>query len=69
MGTVIVSSKYQLVIPQDVRKRVGLKPGQKVVVIEKEGVIHLIPQKPIREMRGFLKGIDTNQLRDEDERF
>ena len=69
MGTVIVSSKYQIVIPQDVRKRVGLKQRQKVVVIEKEGVIHLIPQKSIRAMRGFLKGIDTNQLRDEDERF
>jgi hypothetical protein len=46
-----------------------LKPGQKIVIIEKDGVIHLIPQKPIKEMRGFLKGIDTSQLRDEEDRF
>ena len=69
MDTVVVSSKYQIVIPQDVRKRIDLKPGQKIVVIEKDGVIHLIPQKPIKEMRGFLKGIDTSQLRDEEDRF
>ena len=69
MDTVVVSSKYQIVIPQDVRKKIDLKPGQKIVVIEKDGVIHLIPQKPIREMRGFLKGIDTSQLRDEEDRF
>ena len=69
MDTVVVSSKYQIVIPQDVRERIDLKPGQKIVVIEKDGVIHLIPQKPIKEMRGFLKGIDTSQLRDEEDRF
>ena len=69
MDTVVVSSKYQIVIPRDVRKKIDLKPGQKIVVIEKDGVIHLIPQKPIREMRGFLKGIDTSQLRDEEDRF
>jgi AbrB family looped-hinge helix DNA binding protein len=69
MDTVVVSSKYQIVIPQEVRERIDLKPGQKIVVIEKDGVIHLIPQKPIKEMRGFLKGIDTSQLRDEEDRF
>ena len=69
MDMVVVSSKYQIVIPRDVRERIDLKPGQKIVVIEKDGVIHLIPQKPIKEMRGFLKGIDTSQLRDEEDRF
>ena len=69
MDTVVVSSKYQIVIPKDVRERIDLKPGQKIVVIEKDGVIHLIPQKPIKEMRGFIKGIDTSQLRDEEDRF
>ncbi len=69
MDTVVVSSKFQIVIPQDVREKIDLKPGQKIVVIEKDGVIHLIPQKPIKEMRGFIKGIDTNQLRDEEDRF
>ena len=66
MATVKVSSKYQIVIPQDVRERIELKPGQEVVIIEKDGVIHVIPLKPIKEMRGFAKGIDTTNLRDEE---
>ena len=69
MDTVTVSSKYQIVIPQEVRERIELKPGQKIVVIEKDGIVHLIPQKPIKEMRGFAKGIDTTNLRDEEDRF
>jgi AbrB family looped-hinge helix DNA binding protein len=69
MDTVVVSSKYQIVIPQEVRERIDLKPGQKVVVIENDGIIHLIPQKPIREMRGFIKGMDVKQLRDEKDRL
>jgi AbrB family looped-hinge helix DNA binding protein len=69
MATVKVSAKYQIVIPQDVRERIELTPGQEVVIIEKDGVIHVIPQKPIKEMRGFIKGIDTSQLRDEEDRF
>jgi AbrB family looped-hinge helix DNA binding protein len=69
MGVVTLSSKYQIVIPEDVRKKMDLKPGQKIIVIEKDGVVHLIPQKPIKEMRGFVKGIDKRKLRDEEDRF
>jgi len=69
MGVVTLSSKYQIVIPQDVREKMDLKPGQKIVVIEKDGVVHLIPQRPIREMRGLVKGIDTSKLRNEEDRF
>jgi len=69
MTTVKVSPKYQIVIPEDVRQRIDLAPGQDVVVIEKDGVIHVIPQKPIKEMRGFIKGMDTSQRREEEDRF
>ena len=69
MGIVTLSSKFQVVIPRDVREKLHLKPGQKIVVIEKDGVLHLIPQKPIKEMRGFLKGINTRKLRNEEDRF
>lgn len=69
MDVVTLSSKYQVVIPQEVREKMDLKPGQKIVVVEKDGVIHLIPQKPIKEMRGFVKGIDTQKLRSEEDRF
>jgi len=56
------------VIPRNVREKLNLKPGQKIVVIEKDGVLHLIPQKPVKETRGFAKEIDTSNLRDEEDR-
>ena len=43
--------------------------GQKVVVIEKDGIINIIPKEPIGEMRGFLKGMRIENIRDEGERF
>jgi AbrB family looped-hinge helix DNA binding protein len=69
LSIVTVSSKFQVVIPLEVRERMSLKPGQKVVVIEKDGVVHLIPEKPIKEMRGFVKGVTTENLREEVDRF
>ncbi len=69
MATVTVSSKYQVVIPEEVRSRLNLKPGQKVAVLEKDGIVHVIPIKPIKEMRGFAKGVDTEGIRDEQDRI
>ena len=69
MAVVTVSSKYQVVIPQEVREKMNLKPGQKIIVVEKDGVVHLIPEKPLKELRGFIKGITTEKLRHEEDRF
>ena len=69
MGIVTLSSKYQIVIPQDVREKMNLKPGQKVIVVEKDGVVHLIPEKPMKELRGFVKGVTIDKLRHEEDRF
>ena len=66
MGTVTISPKFQVVIPKDVREKLGLKPGQKVQAIVYEGRIELIPIQPIRTLRGYLKGIDTSVPREED---
>jgi AbrB family looped-hinge helix DNA binding protein len=66
METVTVSPKFQVVIPQKVRKALGLKPGQKIQVIPYKGRIELIPVEPIRRSRGFLKGMNTNVERDPD---
>lgn len=69
MTTVTVSSKFQVVIPEDVRSRLKLQPGQKVVVIEKDGVVHMIPLKPVRETRGIARGISAQNVREELDRF
>lgn len=66
METVTVSTKYQVVIPQAVRELIGVQPGQKVQVIPYNDRIELIPLKPARELRGFVKGIDTTVERDPD---
>ena len=59
MYTVTVSPKFQVVIPQAIRKSLGLQPGQKLQAILYQDRIELIPVKPMQSMRGFLKGIDT----------
>jgi AbrB family looped-hinge helix DNA binding protein len=69
VSKVKLSSKFQIVIPREVRERLNLKPGEQIVMIEKAGIIHLIPQKPIKQMRGFVKSGDTKNIRDEEDRF
>ena len=59
MQTVTVSPKFQVVIPKSVRESLGLRPGQKMQVIEYEGRVEFIPERNISELRGFLKGINT----------
>ncbi|MHB1287453.1 MAG: AbrB/MazE/SpoVT family DNA-binding domain-containing protein [Leptospirales bacterium] len=66
MTTVTVSPKYQVVIPLMVRKALDIRPGQKIQVLSYNGRIEFIPLRKAREMRGFLKGIDTTVPRDED---
>jgi AbrB family looped-hinge helix DNA binding protein len=66
METVTVSPKFQVVIPRRVRESLGIRPGQKVQVISYEDRIELIPVRPVREMRGFLEGIDTEVEREPD---
>jgi len=66
METVTISSKFQIVIPRAIRESLGLQPGQKFQAIQYGSRIELIPVKPIKEMRGFLKGIDTKIERGSD---
>jgi len=68
MTTVTISSKFQVVIPEDVRSRMKLQPGQKVVVVEKDGVVHLIPLIPIKNARGLAKGAKIGMIREEKDR-
>lgn len=66
MTSVTVSPKYQIVIPKEIRESMGIVSGQKVQIMSYEGRIEVIPLKPMKEMKGFLKGIDTAVVRDED---
>ena len=66
MTTVTVSPKYQVVIPKGVRESMGIVSGQKVQMLTYGNRIELIPIKPMKELRGFLQGIDTSVKREKD---
>ncbi len=66
METVTISPKFQVVIPKEIRDTLKLTPGQRVQAILYENRIELIPVRPIKKMRGFLKGIDTSVPREGD---
>jgi AbrB family looped-hinge helix DNA binding protein len=66
MATVTVSPKFQVVIPQEVREAMDLQPGEKLQVFQFENRIELIPVRTAKQMRGFLRGIDTTVDRDPD---
>jgi AbrB family looped-hinge helix DNA binding protein len=70
MTAVTVSPKFQIVIPQDVRERLKLKPGQKLFVWVHHGVIRLEPKRPIRELFGIAKGLQwKDDYRDRADRY
>lgn len=60
MRVVELTSEYAIRIPPEVRKSLGLKPGDKLDVFEHDGRIVLIPVRHPKEMRGLLRGIDTD---------
>ena len=66
MITATVSSKYQVVIPKEIREKLNIKVGQKFQIFHYGERIEFIPQKNIKRMRGFLKGINTEVVREED---
>jgi AbrB family looped-hinge helix DNA binding protein len=65
MEAVTISSKYQVVIPQEVRKQFNLKPGQKLMFIPYNGTLRVVIVPPIKKARGMLRGMNTENIREE----
>jgi AbrB family looped-hinge helix DNA binding protein len=63
-----LTSKYQLVIPKEIRQETGLKSGEKIIILVKDGIINLIPSHLLNKMRGYLKGMDISAVREENSR-
>ena len=59
-SVVTVSPKFQVVIPVAVRQSTGIKPGEKMMVINLGGVIRLLPIRPAAAYRGIARGMDTS---------
>jgi len=64
-----ISSKYQVVIPKPVREHLQLRPKQKLTVLEKDGMLILIPQQSLQDIRGIAVGASTTNYRDKRDRF
>jgi AbrB family looped-hinge helix DNA binding protein len=69
MNSVTLSTKYQLVIPREVRERLALEPGAKLTVIEKGGVLYLVPERPLVKLRGVARGARRKGLREKKDRL
>ncbi|MDD3926786.1 MAG: AbrB/MazE/SpoVT family DNA-binding domain-containing protein [bacterium] len=65
MDQVTVSSKYQVVIPSEIRRRLNIKNGQKLRIRAKDETIILVPECSLESMKGFVQGIDISGYREE----
>jgi AbrB family looped-hinge helix DNA binding protein len=65
MEPVTISSKYQVVIPREIREQFNLKPGQKIIFIPYNNTLRVVVLRPIKEARGMLKGMNTDGIREE----
>jgi AbrB family looped-hinge helix DNA binding protein len=69
LETVSVSTKFQVVIPKAIRSSLALKAGEKMIMFEKDGIIHMVRIRQLTKFKGRFKKLTTKGLRDEDERF
>ena len=64
-----ISTKFQIVIPKPVREKLRLHPGQRLHVIEHSGTITLVPEVPLKSLKGFVKGMGKTGLREKKDRM
>lgn len=69
METVTVSKKFQVVIPEKLRKDAKIRPGDKMVAIAKHGILQYVPVRSLKETKGMVPGLDSKDLRDESDRI
>ncbi|MCS6318271.1 MAG: AbrB/MazE/SpoVT family DNA-binding domain-containing protein [Nitrospira sp.] len=69
MSMTTISTKFQIVIPKDVREKLHLSPQQRLQVLEKGGVITLVPEVPLKSLKGALKGMSKTGIREKKDRL
>lgn len=65
METSILTSKGQIVIPKNIRKKYGIKPGTRILFVEQDGhiTIRALTKEYFRSVAGWLK--DGGDILDE----
>jgi AbrB family looped-hinge helix DNA binding protein len=69
MAMTTISPKFQIVIPKEVREKLHLAPSQRLQIVEKGGVITLVPEVPLKSLKGTLKGMSKTDLREKKDRL
>ena len=69
MLEVTLSEQHQIVIPKEISDSLHLKAGQKFSIVVKGDSISLVPKSSIALFRGILKGVNTDNIRDRNERI
>ena len=68
MTSVTLSSKYQIVVPLDVREPLGLKPGARLSVLRVGRTIQVVPIPTLAHLQEQLRGCGSD-LPQEPDRF
>jgi len=70
MTAVTVSSKYQIVIPREARRKLGITSGTRLQAIEEASGLRLVKEPTLQEIPGLLKGMPVKEglIRDEQDR-
>lgn len=71
MGLTKVDTKGRIVIPKDIRKRMGIKPGEEFLITEIDGDTIVMKRfdvrKMLEEMIKNTKGLNLDKLQEETE--
>ncbi|WP_297091259.1 AbrB/MazE/SpoVT family DNA-binding domain-containing protein [Thermococcus sp.] len=72
VGLTKVDTKGRVVIPKDIRKRMGIKPGEEFLITEIDGDTIVMKRfdvrKMLEEMIKNAKGINLDELKEETEK-
>lgn len=64
MSSAVLSSKFQISIPKDVREAMHLKPGQRIAFLRIGSTLKLVPVPHVDDLFGIARGADTENYRD-----
>jgi AbrB family looped-hinge helix DNA binding protein len=63
METITMSAKGQIVIPANIRKKYRLEKGEKLVIIEEDGYLKILPPTDLRTLCGSWSDLDPKAVR------
>ena len=69
MTATTISPKFQVVIPKEVREQIPIKSGQRVTMVAKNGVIYIIPEIPLKKLKGTIFRTPIRGFREKTDRL